>query len=98
MAAMTHFERKRLEIARDEDRAALELPDYDSEIDHLRKALTETLTETMVSVSGHAVEELNKPVAYVINHGREQVKILNSIRVLLFLILLVELYRVFAGR
>ena len=89
MPAMTHFERKRFDVARDEDRAALELPDYDSEIDRLRK----TMVETIVSVSVR--EELTP---YLINHGREQIKTLNSIRVILFLLLLAELYRIFAGR
>ena len=92
MPAMTHFERKRFDVARDEDRAALELPDYDSEIDRLRK----TMVETIVSVSVR--EELTKSMPYLINHGREQIKTLNSIRVILFLLLLAELYRIFAGR
>jgi hypothetical protein len=97
MPAMTHFERKRFEIARDEDKGAFELSDYDSEIDHLRKTLVETV-ETVVSMSTRAsMEELSKSIAYVIEHGSEQIKSLNSIRVLLFLLLLVELYRVYNG-
>lgn len=99
MPAMTHFERKRFDVARDEDRGAFELPDYDSEIDHLRKTMVETIMSVGVREELTSVrEELTKSMPYLINHGREQVKTLNSIRVILFLLLLAEFYRIFVGR